>query len=174
QLARSSKFVPLMAALLEGRDPRLAVAANINVGDRVPVPAKTGGAQGPAVHKPDGSVVRVPPTSPYFTPTDLPGVYTIDTDAGPRPFAVNLDPLESKVAPLQVETLEQFGCRLVNHTAARVDREHLRQMQNAELENRQKLWRWLIIAAIGILIVETYLAGRVTRSRPASAEALTS
>ena len=68
--------------------------------------------------------------------------------------------------PLNVETLEQFGCRLVNRSRAKVDREHLRQMQNAELENRQKLWRWLIVAAIGVLIVETWLAGRL-KKRPA-------
>ena len=29
-------------------------------------------------------------------------------------------------------------------------KELLRQMQNAELEGRQKLWRWLILAAIGV------------------------
>jgi hypothetical protein len=45
-------------------------------------------------------------------------------------------------------------------------------MHNAELENRQKLWRWLILAAIGVLVVETWVAGRLGRSRPARAEAL--
>jgi hypothetical protein len=45
-------------------------------------------------------------------------------------------------------------------------------MHNAELESRQKLWRWLILAAIGVLIVETWLAGRIKRPRLAHAEAL--
>ena len=85
---------------------------------------------------------------------------------------MNLDPLESKTAPLHVETLEQFGCRLANPSRKRVDREQLRQMHNAELEGRQKLWRWLILAAIGILIVETWLAGRIKQPRLAHAEAL--
>ena len=40
-------------------------------------------------------------------------------------------------------------------------------MYNAELEGRQKLWRWLILAVIGILIFETWLAGR-TIDRPRS------
>ncbi len=44
-------------------------------------------------------------------------------------------------------------------------------MQNAELEGRQKLWRWLILATIGILIVETGLAGRIKRVRPAHTQA---
>jgi hypothetical protein len=39
-------------------------------------------------------------------------------------------------------------------------------MQNSELENRQKLWRWLIVAALGVLIAETWLAGYL--SRPAA------
>ncbi len=47
---------------------------------------------------------------------------------------MNLDPSESKTAPLAVETLEQFGCRLANPTRERIDREQLRQLQNAELE----------------------------------------
>ena len=46
-------------------------------------------------------------------------------------------------------------------------------MHNAELEGRQKLWRWLILGAIGVLIAETWLAGRVVRPRPTRAEALT-
>ena len=45
-------------------------------------------------------------------------------------------------------------------------------MYNSELENRQKLWRWLILAAIGILILETWLAGRaLDRPRLIPAEA---
>ena len=36
-------------------------------------------------------------------------------------------------------------------------------LQFAELENRQKLWRWVIIAAIVLLLGETWLAGRTTR-----------
>jgi hypothetical protein len=84
---------------------------------------------------------------------------------------VNLDPAESRTAPLNVETLEQFGCRLANPARRPVDREQLRQLRNAELEGRQKLWRWLILAAIGVLIAETWLAGRLKRPRAAFAEA---
>jgi hypothetical protein len=173
QLARSSKFVPLMSSLLDRRDPRPFDAANHLVGEPVPLPAAEEAARGWAVHKPDGALVTTAPGSPTFTGTDQPGVYTIDTKAGARSFAVNLDPLESKTAPLAVETLEQYGSRLVNHSRKPLDREQLRQLQNAELENRQKLWRGLILAAIGVLIVETWLAGRSASSRTARAEVLT-
>jgi hypothetical protein len=40
-------------------------------------------------------------------------------------------------------------------------------MQNAELENRQKLWRTLLLAALTVLLLETWLAGRTARRAPA-------
>ncbi len=175
QLARSSKFVPLMTALLEARDPRPMSAANYVIADRVPLPVIEGRATGLVVHKPDGTAVTAAPGAAFFSQTDQVGLYTVDAPGGPRSFVVNLDPLESKTAPLNVETLEQFGCRLAAHSRKGPDPEQARQMYNLELENRQKLWRYLILAAIGVLVVETWLAGkRVARSRPARVEAVMS
>jgi len=161
QLARSSKFVPLMAALLEGREARPLEATSYVVHDRVPLPVVEKGAMPLIVHKPDGTIGKTTPNVQFFAETDQPGVFTVDTPGGARSFAVNLDPMESKTVPLNVETLEQLGCRLASHVPKNVDQEQLRQMYSAELENRQKLWRWLILAAIGVLVVETWLAGRL-------------
>jgi hypothetical protein len=165
QLARSSKFVPLMASMLEGRTPPPVELASLTVGDRVPWM----GSEMIAIRKPDGSTFIPDASSATYDDTNLPGVYAIDLAAGgSRSFAVNLDPLESKTAPLAVETLETLGVRLAGGPAKEaLDREHLRQLQNAELEGRQKFWRALILAAIGVLILETALAGRLRR--PASA-----
>lgn len=173
QLALSSKFVPLMAALLEGREARPLDAKSYVVHERVPLPVIEKTAAPLIIHKPDGVVVKTTPNGEFFAETDQPGVFTVDTPGGARSFAVNLDPMESKTVPLQVETLEQLGCRLASHIPKSVDQEQLRQMYSAELENRQKLWRWLILAAIGVLIVETWLAGRVARPRSSRVEALT-
>ena len=174
QLARSSKFVPLMSALLESPNPRPVIAANQRVGDRVPLPAADAAEKNLIVHKPDGASVTIDRQTAFFDETDQPGVYTLDTPAGASSFAVNLDPLESKTTPLPVETIEQFHVRLANHSRKTIDREQLRQMYNAELEGRQKLWRWLILAVIGILILETWLAGRtIDGPRSIRAEALT-
>jgi hypothetical protein len=162
----------MMAALLDRRDPHPFDAEDHTVGDRVALPASVDGSQPTIVHKPAGTEIAMAVGSTSFTDTDELGVYTINPQSSPRLFVVNLDPSESKTAPLAVETLEQFGCRLVNPTRTRVDRELLRQMRNAELESRQKLWRWLILAAIGVLIAETLLAGRIKRPRLAHAEAL--
>lgn len=164
QLARSSKFVPMMASLLEGRTPPPVELASLTVGDRVPL----AGAETTIIRKPDGSTVEVRPGTATFDGTDEPGLYAVDSPGGSRAFAVNLDPLESRTTPLASETLERLGVRLSTGPAREaLDREHLRQMQNAELEGRQSLWRGLILAAIGVLILETWLAGRL-KKRPAS------
>ncbi len=162
QLARSSKFMPLMSALLEGPNAGPDLSPNWLVQERVPLPP---GAV--AVRKPDGSTIRLLPGSSTFSETNTPGIYGVKTAKGPREFAVNLDPLESKTSPLNVETLEQSGCRLAKSAAhTEGEREVQRQMQNAELEGRQKLWRPLILAVISILIVETWLAGWLGHRRP--------
>jgi hypothetical protein len=121
------------------------------------------------VHKPDGTLVTATPGESFFSETDQVGLYTVDAPRGARSFAVNLDPLESKIAPLSLESLEQFGCRLASHAPKKLDHEQIRQMFIMELENRQKMWRWLILAAISVLIVETWLAGRTRERRPAAA-----
>ncbi len=43
-----------------------------------------------------------------------------------------------------------------------------RQLKIAELENHQKLWRWMIVGVLGLLVVETAVAGR--QARRAAAE----
>jgi hypothetical protein len=64
-----------------------------------------------------------------------------------------------------VEDLEKLGAPLARSepTAAQVASRQQR-LQNAELENRQKLWRWLVVASVGVLLVETWLSGRTARS----------
>jgi hypothetical protein len=172
QFARSSKFVPFLTAMLESGAPRHSIATNYLVHDRVPLPSALDSSPRPVVHTPDGQVVLSTGNQPFYE-TDQPGVYTVDISGESRSFAVNLDPLESKTSPLPVETLEQFGCRLVNRSHKASDSELERQMRNAELESRQRLWRWLILAATLVLISETWLAGRRSRHRLARAEALT-
>ena len=172
QLARSSKFVALMAALLDQHDTNSFEAEDHVVGERVALPSLRAGDLTASVLKPSGNTVAMASNSRYFTEADEPGVYTINPTSRPQVFAVNLDPAESKTSPLAMETLEQFGCRLVNPTRERVDRDMQRQLLNFELESRQKLWRWLILAAIGVLIAETIVAGRIKRPSPTHAEAL--
>lgn len=163
QLARSSKFVPIMAAMLDGREHPLIDTPSFTVGDRVPLPRD---AVHPVVRKPDGTRIVAEAGASTFDATDEPGVYQLEAGPDSRSFAVNLDPLESKTTPLAAETLEQLGCKLARpDEAVAIDPEQIRQMQNAELEGTQKLWRPIILAAIVVLIVETFLSGRRARNR---------
>ncbi|MHB1560731.1 MAG: BatA domain-containing protein [Isosphaeraceae bacterium] len=166
QLARSSKFVPLMMAMLDRRDVRPFEAEERTVGDRIALLAPQDATHKLTVRKPSGATVNLAPGITTFDQADEPGIYTVTGADAPRSFVVNLDPSESKTSAWNVESLEQFGCRLASDDRKAMDREHQRQLHNAELEGRQKIWRWLILATLGLLIVETGLAGRLARSRP--------
>ena len=93
----------------------------------------------------------------------MPGIYEVTGSSGSARFAVNLDPAESRTLPIPGDELEGLGTPMVASAkpaateAAKID------MQFAELENRQKLWRWFIVAAMLLLFAETWLAGRTTR-----------
>jgi hypothetical protein len=41
--------------------------------------------------------------------------------------------------------------------------ERRQYLQDVQLESRQKLWQWLILAALGLVVTETWLAGRATK-----------
>jgi hypothetical protein len=161
QLARSSKFVPMMAALLELRDGRVAPATAHRVGDHIPIPPS---AVATRVRRPDGTTAALTTDAAAFDGTDQPGEYLIETPSGGRTFAVNLDPTESLTAPMPVETLEQFGCRLVTRGSDDRRTEAERQQQNAELERSQSIWRILILVAIAAVLLETALSGWRTRA----------
>ncbi|MCH7686657.1 MAG: hypothetical protein IH899_08255, partial [Planctomycetes bacterium] len=40
-----------------------------------------------------------------------------------------------------------------------------RQLRSRELENRQKLWRWLIVATLVVLMAETILGKFIAKKR---------
>lgn len=168
QLALSSKFVPLLYAMLEESGVRREDRAQMTVGDPVEVRS---GPEVVTVRKPDASEVRLSPGE-RFTGTDQPGIYGMGSAPTSMAFAVNLAPDESRTAPLLMEDLERLGLPL-QQTPMNAPQEVQRRkehLQAAQLESRQKLWRWLIVTALVVLMVETWLAGRITR-RPFSASA---
>jgi hypothetical protein len=173
QLAVWSKFVPLMNGLLEYGSGQVQRQAQFIVGDEVPL-AALGGPRDvfDSVRVPDGTTQALPAGALRFTQTDLPGIYRLSGASNGAPhevrFAVNLPPAESRTDPLPLETLEAAGIGLaVGDSAAAQESaaERERQLQNQELEGRQKLWRWLIIAAVLLLVAETVLAGRLAVQR---------
>jgi Aerotolerance regulator N-terminal/von Willebrand factor type A domain len=168
QLARSWKFVLLVSALVEGvpggRRDRVQFFVN------EPVPLDEQGVTGAkiTVTKPDGTKVVTSTNERAFKGTDQPGVYSLADDDRTDVFAVNLDPLESRTSVLGAETLEQFGCRLVGPNAVAEHQERRQYLHDMQLESRQKLWQWLILAALGLVVTETWLAGRATKASVAN------
>lgn len=162
QLALSSKFVPFVGALLDLACGNGVTLASITVGEPAAIP-ESQRESGLAIHKPSGAAVQLPANSASFADTDEPGIYRAGTGADELRFAVNLDAAESNTAPLDLEQLEQLGVRMGTDLtrAERLDR--IRQQRDTELESRQKMWRWLIVGALGALLFETFWAGRATR-----------
>lgn len=170
QLALSSKFVPLLYSMLELSGGLKAQAAQYFVGDTVPL-SVSNGLSAIVVRKPDGREARVAPGSP-FAETDLSGIYTVNGTEPPVRWAVNLDPAESQTAPMPLEDLERLGVPLKAQSLdlAKAEEARRERLQAAELENRQKLWRWLLVAAVTLLLLETFVAGWTVRRRAAQAD----
>lgn len=143
QLALSSKFVPLLAALIQ-RPQAEAERSQLETAD-IPV-----GATGADTNQAQSANSKLPP---------IPGIYEV---AGRR-VAVNVPAGESLTARLGVEELEQRGAKLGGEVRRQAEVEQRRQLLITELENRQKLWQWLIVAVLVLVIAETALAGRISR-----------
>jgi hypothetical protein len=162
QLALSSKFVPMLYSLLQESGSIKAQRSQYVVGDTIPLPAEA------TVQPPGGVPASAGPDSALRTPhsalTEHPGIYTASTGKDSWRFAVNLPPDESKTAAIPVEELQRLGLPLkvpVVDQARAIEQK--KRLQNAELEARQKLWRWLILATLVVLMLETWVAGLLSR-----------
>jgi anti-sigma-K factor RskA len=93
-----------------------------------------------------------------------PGIYTLNAGEKKARFAVNIDPMESRTAPLATDEFERLGVPVAQLEDSKVETRRQAQLQNSELENRQKLWRWILLGTIAVLLMETWLAGRTSRA----------
>jgi hypothetical protein len=163
QLALSSKFVPLLYSLLDFSGALPSEASAYFVGDEVPLrlPADNTAA---TVRAPDGTETHLT-GAVFFEGTDQPGIYTVTSANGTNRFAVNVAPEESRTAALSKDALESLGVPVSFDPAlnAIASVREARQLHATELESRQKLWRWLLAAALGLLLIEIWLAGRLSR-----------
>jgi hypothetical protein len=156
QLARSTKFVPLLESLLEDPEEASRQGASFLVNDPIPLPPSEDGPR--KVLKPDGTEVALEPGASRFEGADLPGIYELVAASGRRRFAVNMSPQETRTSPMPPEDLEQLGVRFAARSGGE---ERLREARDLETESSQKLWRWLVVAALVTLILETWVAGRL-------------
>jgi hypothetical protein len=99
-----------------------------------------------------------------------PGLQKITKDGQSREVAVNLDPAESRTAPLAVEEFEKLGApvAVAAKPVATPDAASESLAAAAEAEGRQKLWRWLLAAVFAVLFIETLLGIRTARNYSAT------
>lgn len=172
QLALSTKFVPLLAAILDWAGAPAApvsylVGESLTLSPPLASPAR--------LQTPDGSFLDLAQGTTRSPPLSTPGLYALlipGTD--PHRFAVNLDPAESRTTPMPRETLEALGVPLQT-TAVAPDLarpQRAAELAATETESRQKLWRWLLLTALAVLILETFLAGLKSRRLLQPTEAL--
>ncbi|MBL9211293.1 MAG: BatA domain-containing protein [Opitutaceae bacterium] len=161
QLAVSSKFVPLLWSLLEQSGGVASFVTQYAIGERLTLPA---GVNATGLLAPDGTTTPLAGGATDVPVPARPGIYTLTGGAKPQRFAVNLEPTESRTAPLSTDDLEQLGVPVARPKAEVVATvENKTMLQGIESENRQKLWRWFIAATLAVLLVETALAGWTAR-----------
>jgi hypothetical protein len=158
QLALSTKFVPLIAGMFPQTESSIKTAQR-NVLDKIVVSSDSEGLSR-IVFRPDGSRLELSADESTFDAVE-PGVYRISSGNTETPLAVNLRPDESRTAPFAIEELERRGAQIGTQPTVSQLAERERQARIFELENRQKMWRWIIVAVLVVLILETVLAGRL-------------
>lgn len=152
QWVLSSKFVPWLLGLVEratGGPPRPTVA------DPSDISHLTGGA--PARWRPAGADSSALSDQSPVTP----GVYELEQEGTIRWVALQVPPLESKNEPLSLDSWEQLGVPLeVEATVSTVGGEENKTKSGsaAVLENEQQIWRWILIAGVVILAIESAAA----------------
>lgn len=176
ELALSTKFVPLLGTLVErSGEPALdTTSAVVGESIAIPLPDETDSESVAerVIHRPDGGEFKLPASAVTFEAADEPGIYTLEVGDRRQTFAVNVAPQESDTDPLEATALEQLGVKLGTQPSQSAEAERLRQLRDTELESRQQIWKWLVVAALCILGVETCLAGwRARHTMPASGEA---
>ncbi|MEY2465794.1 MAG: hypothetical protein QOD03_315 [Verrucomicrobiota bacterium] len=167
QLAVSSKFPPLMQVMLDWSGATTPMRFQFETGDSIPSPvsAKNGSVEW---QRPGGKKEMLA-AGIAFTLTDSPGIYTATAPGKQWNFAVNLPLDESRTAPLSPDEFARLGVPLQTTAEDSVALAQARQqhLEQTELENRQKLWRWIIAGILVITFAEILLSGWLAhRSKP--------
>lgn len=179
QLALSTKFVPLINGLVEIAADLPVLDKSYTVGETILIPDLEIGQKSRQIVKPDGSRETITAQTRSFSQTDQPGIYRLVTSdegsVGGVPdanadglekkevlFAVNVNRSESATTAIPLEQIEMFSVNVGEQETAASERAQMRSMLDRDIEDRQKIWKWLIVAAILLLMFETWLAARTS------------
>ncbi len=121
-----------------------------------------GGGSELSVESPAGRRVALGVNAQPGLSLDEPGFYTLralDPDLAPRSVAVNVDPVEADLTPLDVDAFLAAIGPAESGAAAGVP--GTAPIGPAERERRQGLWWYLVIGAAVLALAETFLSNRL-------------
>ena len=93
------------------------------------------------------------------------GIYEVRSTGAangrPEALAVNLDPAESDLTP--IDPNELVAAVTGHATPVTVQPEQAPEMTREEAERRQSLWWYLLLAGVGLLVAETIISNHLSR-----------
>ncbi len=172
QLALSTKFVPLIYAVVNAGSVVGETVTAVLVGDSYTLPAVPADRAKETIQlrRPDGTEIAVTGGTAQFADTMVPGIYSFSAAGRVHRFAVNVDPMESRTRQVGLDELPRIAAVVTVPAAGPSVIGQSGQSKTlevaAEIESRQKLWRWAIAAALAVLLIETLTAGWMARRIP--------
>ena len=160
QLAMSSKFVPLLHGFFGTSSAALVRSPTHYVGDAISL---TASAETTTIVGPSGETFELEANATAFTESAEPGIYEVTRAGAQFDLAVNVSAAESKTLPLEPDRLAQLGLKIGKQKSVSLLESEQRQMRSKELESKQKLWRWGILVALGVVAIETVVGGLSVR-----------
>ncbi len=155
QLGVSSKFVPLLYRVLDLSGGGEARGESLVVGDQVrEAGVEVRDSRGRLLERGDGGGIVM----------NEPGIYQLRRGDAVERVVVNLEPSEVRTTIMEAEQLEASGVPLAaSAEEVLAEESRMRQLDFAELESRQKVWKWLLLVAVVVVVAETWLAARGNR-----------
>jgi len=193
QWALSTRFPPMIQRLVELANPRQSGHQLLEVGQRI-IPSGIVASDAWILKRPNGdryvsealSVVAISESNHATTNTkpeavnksvvlDEPGRWTLSSTnvevSTPLSLLVTVAASESRTEPLPAGQLQALGMSpevavVRNSSRNSIDPTHAAQLDAAELETRQKFWRWLMLAGLGCLALEGLVSWHLEKRQP--------
>ncbi len=158
QLGLSSKFVPILLGMLDPNDHARSSQLTFSVGDLIP----TNAIENVTIRNSGGASVQADVTAEGIRLYE-PGIYRVESNSPSFQIAVQVPPSEAQLTPMDKDSFEQFGIKLGKVLSATQLKQNARQLQASELEQKQRVWQWLLLAGLIVLALETIVAGLFSR-----------
>lgn len=101
-------------------------------------------------------------TGVFYTDTMLPGIYSIHASgAESRHFVVNVDATESDLASRDIEELASMLKGAADESGEDKPTAELIAQYQEDVENRQDIWMYLMLAVFALAVTEMFLANRI-------------